>query len=303
MIYLPILLSLIVDRIIGEPSRYHPLIGFGRFAIKVESALNHPKNQFLKGIAAWLITIIPITFAIYYVDKIIGGIYLSIIVGWLAIGWQSLRLHALAVSQAFIENDIENDLQQARLKTSYLVSRDTTKLDESALSRATIESLLENGSDAIFAPLCFLLLFGAPGIVFYRLCNTLDAMWGYRNQRYEQFGKFTARVDDLLNYIPARLTALLYIVCGNSKQAIKAWKTQGNQWYSPNAGVVMATGAGALNLKLGGVAIYHGKEKQRPDLGYGKSAKPADIQRTIHLLDRSVYLIMGIIVIALFAMH
>ena len=288
------LLSLILDRIIGEPSRYHPLIGFGQFAIKVESALNQQNHQFLKGIAAWLITVIPITIAVYYIDTLIGGIYLSIICGWLAIGWQSLRLHALAVLDAFSEND----LQKARLKTSYLVSRDTTKLDESALSRASIESLLENGSDAIFAPLFFLLLFGAPGVVFYRLCNTLDAMWGYRNQRYEQFGKFTARADDILNYIPARLTAFLYTVCGNRKQALKAWYKQGGQWYSPNAGVVMAAGAGALNITLGGAAIYDGKEKQRPSLGYGRSARIIDIHKAIQLLDRSVYLL--IVVLSLF---
>jgi len=286
-------LVLLLDRVLGEPKCFHPLIGFGRYADWLEDSLNNKHNQQLKfqlGLIAWMFAVIPITVLIYFIDNAIGGIWISIICGWLAIGWQSLRQHGLAVIHAFDKNDI----QKARLKTSYLVSRDTSKLDETALSRATTESLLENGSDAIFAPLFWLIILGAPGVVFYRLSNTLDAMWGYRNERFEQFGKFTARMDDVLNYIPARISAVLYLIFGNSEQAWQAWKTQGNLWYSPNAGVVMASGAGALMLRLGGNAIYHGKQKQRPELGVGHEPKPADIQRAIQLIDRGVYAILAL---------
>ena len=294
---LAILCALIIDRLLGEPTRLHPLIGFGNLAKWIESKLNKAKKNrnalFYKGILAWSLAVIPITVIIYLADQLIGGIWLTILLGWLAIGWQSLRQHGLAVFKAFQKND----LKQARIKTSYLVSRDTSKLDETALSRATIESILENGSDAIIAPLFWLIIFGAPGVVFYRLCNTLDAMWGYRNNRYEQFGKFTARMDDVLNYIPARISALLYAFCGNTNQALKAWKEQGASWYSPNAGVVMATGAGALNLQLGGTAIYHGKEKPRPTIGYGEKPTASDIQASIYLLDKSIYLSAALLII------
>lgn len=278
-------LALLLDYFLGEPLRFHPLVGFGELSNWLESKTNNGKYLFLRGVATWLLAVIPITLIIYFLDRWIGGLWLGAICGWLAIGWRSLRAHGLAVAIA-LEN---NNLKQARLKTSYLVSRDTSTLNESALSKATIESLLENGSDAIFAPLFWLVVFGAPGVVLYRLSNTLDAMWGYHNKRFEAFGKFTARMDDVLNIIPARLSATLYLLFGNSKLAWQAWKTQGRSWYSPNAGIVMASGAGALNLSLGGDAVYHGILKRRSTLGYGEVAQPHDIQRALKLIDYSLY--------------
>ena len=118
-------------------------------------------------------------------------------------------------------------------------------------------------------------------------------MWGYHNNRFEQFGKFTAKIDDIFNYIPARITALLYALSGNSSSAMKAWKTQGKMWYSPNAGIVMAAGAGALNIKLGGTAVYQGVTKHRLSLGNGNDPEYIDIQRAIDLLDRSIYLFLA----------
>ncbi len=292
-------LALLLDYFLGEPSRFHPLVGFGKLSNWLESKVNRGKYLFLRGVLAWMLAVIPLTLIIYFLDRWIGGLWLGVICGWLAVGWRSLREHGLAVVNAFESNDLE----QARLKTSYLVSRDTSELDESALSKATIESLLENGSDAIFAPLFWLVIFGAPGVVFYRLSNTLDAMWGYRNERFEQFGKFTARVDDVLNIIPARLSAALYLLFGNSQLAWQAWKSQGRNWYSPNAGIVMASGAGALNLSLGGDAVYHGTLKRRSKLGYGEVAKPHDIQRALKLIDRSLYGLTSFVIIIVIAKH
>lgn len=222
----------------------------------------------------------------WWLDALIGGWWLSIGCGWLTIGWHSLRQHAQWVETALLTNN----LAEAREKVGWLVSRDTSALDATGISRACIESVLENGSDAVIAPLFWLAVAGAPGVICYRLCNTLDAMWGYRNERYERFGKCAARVDDVLNYLPARLTALLYALAGKSRPALHAWQTQASTWYSPNAGVVMATGAGALALQLGGNAIYHGQEKTRPALGAGAAPQATDITCAIALLDRSVWL-------------
>jgi len=149
---------------------------------------------------------------------------------------------------------------------------------------------LENASDAIFAPLFWFIVAGVPGIVLYRLANTLDAMWGYKNKQFLYFGKFSARIGDVLNYIPARLTAMTWLVLGNYQSAKYCWQTQANQWYSPNAGIVMAVGAGALNIKLGGNAIYDGKEKQRPEIGFGRSPIAADIQRSWELVFKGLIL-------------
>ena len=288
-------LALLLDYFLGEPSRFHPLIGFGKLASWLESTANNKRFLLVRGIVAWMLAVIPITLIVYYIDQWMGGLWLGIICGWLAIGWRSLKEHGVVVIKALEDGDIE----KAQLKTAYLVSRDTSTLDETALSKATIESLLENGSDAIFAPLFWLVIFGAPGVVFYRLSNTLDAMWGYRNERFELFGKFTARMDDILNIIPARLSATLYLLFGNSKQAWQAWIAQGRKWYSPNAGIVMASGAGALTLSLGGDAIYKGELKKRSTLGYGKIAKTQDIHRALKLIDHS--LVGLIILIAIIA--
>jgi len=287
MLHLLILpVSLLIDRILGEPKRYHPLVAYGALVDKIESTLNRGPEKASKGAIAWIVAVLPIVALVWLFDTLIGGWWLSILFGWLAIGWQSLRQHGIWVEQALINNDIA----EARQKLSWLVSRDTSQLSSNEISKASIESVLENGSDAIFAPLFWLAVGGAPAVVAYRLCNTLDAMWGYRNQRFEQFGKFSARIDDLLNIIPARLTALTYGLAGNFRGAMQAWRAQMGQWYSPNAGVVMAAGAGALDLRLGGDAVYHGKSKKRPSLGNGQEPQVADLTNALKLVDRSVYI-------------
>lgn len=288
LLSLPI--SLLIDRLLGEPKRFHPLIGYGVLVDKIEALLNHGSEKISKGAIAWLLAVVPITLLVWLIDQLVGGWWMSILCGWLAIGWQSLRQHGGWVEQALTAGN----LTEARSKLSWIVSRDTSELDPSAISRGGIESVLENGSDAIFAPLFWLAVGGAPAVVLYRLCNTLDAMWGYRNDRYEQFGKFSARVDDLLNIIPARLTAITYGLAGDFKGAMRAWRAQAGQWYSPNAGVVMAAGAGALGLSLGGNAIYHGQLKSRPTLGNGRPPEAPDLSRALTLIDRSVYIWAGI---------
>jgi len=284
LLILPI--ALLIDYVFGEPKRFHPLVAYGAFVDRIEALLNRGAEKKSKGAIAWIVAVLPVVTLVWLLDSLIGGWWLSLLFGWFAIGWVSLSEHGSHVEQALKAGNIE----EAREKLGRLVSRDTSQLTPNEISKASIESVLENGSDAIFAPLFWLAVGGAPAVVAYRLCNTLDAMWGYRNQRYEEFGKFSARVDDLLNIIPARLTAITYGLAGNFKGAIQAWRAQFGQWYSPNAGVVMAAGAGALGVRLGGDAVYHGKSKSRPPLGHGQEPEVGDLSQALKLVDRSVYI-------------
>ena len=219
----------------------------------------------------------------------------------LAIGWRSLDEHAEVVARALEEDD----LRAARAGVGRLVSRDTEALDARGVSGATIESVLENGNDALFATLFWFLVAGAPGVVTYRLVNTLDAMWGYRNDRFRSFGWAAARLDDALNLIPARLTALAYALAGRGRDALQCWREQAAGWKSPNAGPVMAAGAGALGVVLGGPAPYGGQREWRPRLGMGRMADAAGIRQAIALVDRALaiwmaFIVVGVIIVVLY---
>lgn len=293
MITLCIIAALSLDRLLGELRRFHPLVGFGNMVTQVESWLYspgaNPSSQLVRGIFGWLLLTMP------PVALCFGA--LSLLDGWLAfilnaiflyfcIGYKSLREHARAILAPLILNQIE----EARRQVSMIVSRDTHSMDRSAITRATIESVLENGNDALFASLFWFVVAGAPGALLHRLANTLDARWGYRSDRYLYFGKAAARMDDVLAWIPARLCALGYAFCGALSPGLRCWRQQAPRASSPNAGPVMAAGAGALAIELGGMVSYGGKEEVRPVLGCGGIAKPADINRALDLMLRTLVL-------------
>ena len=269
-IVLAIALALALDSLLGEPRRYHPLVIFGGWVDRLEVRFNRGNERRVGGVIGWSLAVLPIVFAVYLLDcAFANSLPLSVIwsalVLYLALGWTSLMQHAQAVLRPLTAGDLEG----ARDAVSRMVSRDTAELDEAGIAKGTIESVLENGADAIFAALFWFALFGAPGVVLYRLANTLDAMWGYKNERYSDFGWFAARFDDLLNLLPAQLTALSYCLLGNRGRAFDCWRHQGFGWKSVNAGSVMAAGAGAINVSLGGDEVYHGRLQQRPVLGRG----------------------------------
>lgn len=210
---------------------------------------------------------------------------------YFAIGARSLYEHIAPIALALRDAD----LPRARALASRIVSRDLTQAGDEPIARAAVESALENGSDAVFAPLFWLVVAGAPGVMLYRLANTLDAMWGYRNARFTGFGWAAARIDDVLNWIPARLTAMNYALLGHTADALRCWRTQAPQWSSPNAGPVMAAGAGSLRVRLGGAARYEGVEEARPPLGTGKPATAVDITRALTLVSRTLWLWLGVL--------
>ncbi|MDP5239162.1 adenosylcobinamide-phosphate synthase CbiB [Uliginosibacterium sp. 31-16] len=283
-ITLAILLGVLLDRLLGEVPRWHPLVGFGRSAAWLERRINKGSARILRGALGWTLLVAPLALGALLLAGLQHGWIVDGIALYFALGARALTEHGHDVAQALQHGDME----EARRRTGYLVSRETTRMNEEQIARATTESLLENGNDAIFGALFWCAVAGAPGVILYRLANTLDAMWGYRNARFNEFGRIAARVDDVLNFIPARLTALTYALLGEWRRALRSWRAQAAGWSSPNAGPVMAAGAGSLGLQLGGAAIYEGIVEERPLLGEGRPAEGRDIPRALTLISRSL---------------
>jgi len=319
---LMLMMALILDKCLGEPRRFHPLVGFGHYALFLERKLYLSSSKsssvlhIFSGILCWILAVLPVVLLVTFLMWAIHA-YLPVYVYWISnvvilyftVGQKSLHEHGLAVYQPLSSYDKNlqacsskelNDLCQSRTALSMIVSRDTKEATPQQIATSTIETITENTHDAVIGPMIFFIFMGAPGAILFRLCNTLDAMWGYRTDRYEKFGKWSARADDLLGYIPARVTALLMVLASpmNIIKTIKSIWITGRAWYSPNAGLVMAAGAGALGIKLGGNAIYNGKEKGRLLLGFGKTVCIDDIKRSIQLMYKtSILLIMVVAVL------
>jgi len=295
---LTLILAVLLDHWLGEPQKYHPLVFFGHLATHAEKKLRNPDHSALKqrvmGFIALVLMAVPVTLLIYAISQwpIINTILAPVIL-YFCIAANSLKHHALLILQA-LEN---RDLNSAKNAVAMIVSRQTEKMTEDDVRRASIESVLENGADAVFAPIFWFIVAGPAGAILYRLSNTLDAMWGYKNQRFIYFGWAAARFDDLLNWLPARLTAFSYALLGRTKLALQCWKTQAPLLDSPNAGPVMTSGAGALNIQLGGPAWYHGKLKQKVFFGNKRVPDNNDINKANSLITASLVLWLIIIII------
>lgn len=270
--------ALLADALLGEMRRGHPLVGFGVLAARVERALNRRDfpaslRRLLGGLGLLLLVAPLVVVAVWLADAPWGWAF-EVLVLYLALGLRSLGEHARRVQRALEADDIES----ARAAVGMMVSRDVRALDRRGVAAATIESVLENGNDAVFGTLFWFVVGGAPGVLAYRLVNTLDAMWGYRTARLAAFGWTAARLDDAMNWPAARLTALTYGLVGFAPlRALRCAWLQGGRTDSPNAGVVMAAGAGALGVRVGGPGVYHGRRTWRPRFGVGRRPDVAAI--------------------------
>ena len=290
--------GVVLDMLLGEAQRWHPLVGFGNLAIALERKLNRGALRFWRGAMAWMLAVLPLTalaaLLVWALAVPAAQAAAHAVMLYFCLGLRSLRDHNLPIADALAQNDLPN----ARLLTARIVSRDTTSASEVELTKASAESLLENGNDAVFGTLFWFIVAGGPGAVLFRMANTLDAMWGYRTTRLLQFGCTAARLDDAFNYIPARLTALSYVLLApgleGKRRAWQCWRAQAPAWSSPNAGPVMSSGAGALGVQLGGAAIYDGEVEHRPPLGAGLPATGADIRRAWDLVARTTVLWLAV---------
>ena len=303
--FLVMLAAVLLDAALGEPRRFHPLVGFGRGAAALERWLYAPSR--VRGALVLALVLLPPTLLAACLSWNGSTVWMSLVnfagLSWLsadylganfstlfsiwalyfALGQESLHAHVRPIIRALRLGDDA----AARDNVAKIVSRDKDALE---IIPSACETVLENGNDGVFGALFWFICAGAPGAILYRLANTLDAMWGYKNPRYLAFGWAAARFDDCLNWIPARLTALTYALLGKTRQALRCWRTQAPTWDSPNAGPVMAAGAGALNIRLGGAACYAGKWHERPSLGGGLPPQIDDIERALALVRHGVIL-------------
>ena len=283
-----VLAGYLADVALGDPKRGHPVAVFGQAAAKLEQVT-------------------------YRDSRIAGAVHVGVLVGavgllgvalqraadhggrlwsiaataaatWVALGGTSLARTGLEMSQLLDRGDVD----AARRLLPSLCGRDPARLDGAGLTRASLESVAENTSDAQVAPLLCAAMGGVPAVLASRAVNTLDSMIGYRSPRYIRFGWAAAKLDDAANYVAARATAVLVVICapfvsGSPSGALRAWRRDAARHPSPNAGVVEAAFAGALGVRLGGPTQYHHELQIRPTLGDGRQPGVADLRRTVAL--------------------
>jgi adenosylcobinamide-phosphate synthase len=289
-----ILAAVILDLLIGDPRWFpHPVVYIGRLIGALEKALRRlVRNERLGGMLLLIMTV-GITclltvalLAIAYAVSPYMGFVVAVILSWSCLAARSLHRESRLVADALVRGD----LVEARRYLSNIVGRDTAELDEAEVWRATVETVAENTSDGVIAPLFYLCIGGPVLAIAYKAVNTLDSMVGYRNERYKSLGWASARCDDLANFMPARLTGLLMVAAaplfgfppGN------AWRIMcrdGRNHSSPNSGIPEAAVAGALGVRLGGASIYSGKRVEKPTIGDPlKPLSPAAWEGAIRLM-------------------
>jgi adenosylcobinamide-phosphate synthase len=283
-----VLTAYLADLALGDPKRGHPVALFGQVAAALERVTYRDTKVagtlhagLMVAAAALLGT------AVESATARRGRLWSVAATGtatWICLGGTSLARTGLEMSRLLERDDVE----AARRLLPSLCGRDPATLDGAGLTRAALESVAENTSDAQVAPLLWAMAGGVPAVLAYRAINTLDSMIGHRSPRYIRFGWAAARLDDLANYVAARATAVLVVVCaplvgGSPSGAVRAWRGDAGRHPSPNAGVVEAAFAGALGVRLGGPTQYHHELQIRPTLGDGEQSTVADLRRAVAL--------------------
>ena len=284
---LGLLIGAAVDDLLGDPQRGHPVAGYGRVAAAAEQRMH--ADDVLRG--AWFVgaVTVPLLAASLVAERSVRDrplAHTALVAAsvWCVLGGTSLT--RVGDRMGGLLGDGRTGAARELLPS--LCGRDPASLDEDGLARATVESIAENTSDAVVAPLVWGALAGVPGLLGYRAVNTLDAMIGHRTPRYAHFGTAAARLDDVANLLPARLTAALTVLAapavhGSVREGWTAWRRDAAAHPSPNAGRCEASAAGVLGVQLGGVTVYGGRVEERPRLGSGRTPVVADIARATRL--------------------
>jgi len=311
-IYIPTL-AFLIDCIIGDPiSKFHPVVLIGNLISFFEKKLLNPKDtqskKKLTG-AILVVFVLTITYSLtwiilYFANTINTWLayFCSAIILSFTISPRSLAEAGIQIHDYLIKNDLVN----ARQKVGWIVGRDTENLSIEEITRATVETIAENIVDGIISPLFYFIIGGAPLAILYRAVNTMDSMIGYKNDKYIDFGKAAARVDDILNFIPARITAILIILISlilrlDYRQSTKMILRDAHKHPSPNSGYSEAGVAGALNIRLGGLNYYFGIASLRAYMGdHNISIIPEHISKTIYIMYGVIILFIIISFLLLF---
>ena len=304
-----IIIGFIIDFFVGDPHAIpHPVVAIGKLISFLDRKLrigDSDKRDILRGV--WTVLIVSAvsiavpSFILFIMWKIHPVAYLAVnsIMCAQIVAARELVRECSAVEKAIEKGDVEG----ARKAVSYVVGRDTEALDKEGICRAAVETIAENGSDGVIAPLFWMFLFGAVGGFFYKAVNTMDSMLGYKNEKYLYFGRAAARTDDFVNFIPSRISALLMIVscplCHlDGKNALRIFRRDRFKHKSPNAAQTESVFAGALNVRLNGPAFYGGVLHEKEYLGDDtRPIAPADIRKSGHLMYTASFmmLIIGVL--------
>ena len=293
---LSIILAWILDLCLGDPARLpHPVVAFGKLISKGEHALNRGTHRKLKGALLAMALVV----GTYTLTALVLGCLPSIIEFFVS---TLLIFYCLAGTTLIREvrevfRAVDQSLDEGRKQVARIVGRDTSELSAQEVRTAALETLAENLSDGVIAPLFWYALLGVPGMLAYKMVNTLDSMIGYRNERYKDFGCFAARLDDVANYIPARLTAFFMVLASGRLSLLGfVWK-YGNQHASPNSGYPEAALAGILNCRFGGPHNYFGQEVWKPFIGHNDRLLTTEDMRIAVRINRMAEIMMMILVI------
>ncbi|MGW4527772.1 cobalamin biosynthesis protein [Amycolatopsis sp. NPDC004378] len=277
----------VADTLFGDPRRGHPVALFGSAAARLERRVwadSKPRGVAYAGLCASVPVGLGVVLQTVSRRSPFARFVLVAASTWVVLGGRGLAAEGAEMARLLEAGEVAS----ARTRLSHLCARDATTLDTAELTRAATESIAENTSDAVVAPLFWGAVAGIPGLLGYRALNTLDAMVGYRSPRHRNFGWAAARADDVANLVPSRVGAALTALCapaagGRARSAWRIWRRDGGRHPSPNAGQVEAAFAGALEIRLGGTNSYGGEVESRARLGVGRDPEPVDLRRAVRL--------------------
>ena len=300
---LPLLAGWLLDLLLGDPMWLpHPVVWFGKAIAWGERHFNHGIHRKQKGalLATFLVTLVfAATWAIlHFLPALLSLLLSSLLIFYCLAGTTLIR----EVRQTFIA--IDRSLDEGRKQVARIVGRDTSELSAQEIRTAALETLAENLSDGVIAPLFWLAIGGVPAMLAYKMVNTLDSMIGYRTDRYRDFGCFAARLDDVANYLPARLTALLMVVASGRLSLLKFVAQYGSQHASPNSGYPEAALAGILHCRFGGPHTYFGQLFPKPYIGTNdRPLTTADMRRAVRINRMAEALMLLLVVLFLVSLH
>ena len=300
---LPLLIGWTADKLFGDPRWLpHPVVAMGKIIAWGEKRLNKGNKRMMKGALFSTILILSSFLIILFIIK--GLDYLS---PYLSILFSSVVVFFCLAGKTLIDEvrnvfvAVDSSVEEGRKQVARIVGRDTSALSPQQIRTAALETLSENLSDGVIAPLFWFILLGVPGMFAYKMVNTLDSMIGYKSDRYKQFGCWAARIDDVANYIPARLTSLLMIVVSGKISLLSFVRKFGSQHASPNSGYPEAALAGILNCRFGGSNVYFGQRVEKPYIGYNdKELTYTDLKIAVRVNIRTEILMVFAVCVDLF---